>query len=57
MGFYLWQSYCNKTQHTKIRMTGLCGLVARAADPEVWVRFPSLSDFLRTGSTQPREYN
>jgi hypothetical protein len=33
-----------------------------ATDPEVWVRFPALPDFLRdrgsgTGSTQPREYN
>jgi hypothetical protein len=32
------------------------------ADPEVWARFPALSDFLRgsgsgKGSTQPREYN
>jgi hypothetical protein len=31
-------------------------------DPEVWVRFLALTDFLRssgsgTGSTQPREYN
>jgi hypothetical protein len=31
-----------------------------ATDPEVWVRFPALPDFLRsrgsgTGSTQPRE--
>jgi hypothetical protein len=41
-----------------------CGLVVRflATDPEVWVRFPVLLDFLRssgsgTGSTQPREYN
>jgi hypothetical protein len=33
-----------------------------AIDPEVRVRFPALTDFLRssgsgTGSTQPREYN
>jgi hypothetical protein len=33
-----------------------------AVDPEVQVRYPALSDFLRssrsgTGSTQPREYN
>jgi hypothetical protein len=33
-----------------------------AKNPEVRVRFPTLSDFLRssgsgTGSTQPREYN
>jgi hypothetical protein len=33
-----------------------------ATDPEVWVRFPALPDFLRssesgTGSTQPHEYN
>jgi hypothetical protein len=33
-----------------------------ATDPEIWVRFPALSHFLRssgsvTGSTQPREYN
>jgi hypothetical protein len=34
-----------------------------ATDPEVWVRFLALPDFLRssvgcgTGSTQPREYN
>jgi hypothetical protein len=33
-----------------------------AAEPEVWVRFTALPDFLRnngsgTGSTQPREYN
>jgi hypothetical protein len=33
-----------------------------ATDPEVWVRFPALPDFLRssgsgTGSTQPREDN
>jgi hypothetical protein len=41
-----------------------CGLVAEflATDPEVWVRFPALLDFLRscgsgTVSTQPREYN
>jgi hypothetical protein len=32
-----------------------------ATDPEVWVRFPTLPDFLRssgsgTGATQPREY-
>jgi hypothetical protein len=32
----------------------------RGGDPEVWVRFPALPDFLRssgseTGSTQPRE--
>jgi hypothetical protein len=31
-------------------------------DPEIWVRFPALPDFLRssgsgTGYTQPREYN
>jgi hypothetical protein len=37
----------------------LCGLVA--TDPEVRVRFPALTDFLRsswfgTRSTQPREY-
>jgi hypothetical protein len=40
-----------------------CGLVVRVTtDPEVWVRFPALSDFLRgsgtgMGNTQPREYN
>jgi hypothetical protein len=33
-----------------------------ATDPEVWVGFPELPDFLRSsgsgkGSTQPREYN
>jgi hypothetical protein len=33
-----------------------------AIDPEVWARFPALSDFMinsgsGTGSTQPREYN
>jgi hypothetical protein len=31
-------------------------------DPQVWIRFPALPDFLTssgsgTGSTQPREYN
>jgi hypothetical protein len=42
----------------------ICGLVVRvpATDPEVRVRFPALSDFLRSsgsgkGSTQPGEYN
>jgi hypothetical protein len=42
----------------------LCGLVVEflATDPEVGVRFPALSHFLRssgsgTGSTQPREYS
>jgi hypothetical protein len=42
----------------------LCGLWSEflATDPEVWVRFPALPDFLKnswygTGSTQPREYN
>jgi hypothetical protein len=33
-----------------------------STDPEVWVRFSALPDFLRSsgavrGSTQPREYN
>jgi hypothetical protein len=33
-----------------------------ATDPEVWVRFPALTDTLRnsgsgTGCTQPNEYN
>jgi hypothetical protein len=40
----------------------LCGLEFLVTDPEVRVRFPALSDFMRssepgTGSAQPREYN
>jgi hypothetical protein len=43
----------------------LCGLLVRVSgyrDPEVWVRFPALPDFLRssgsgTGFIQPSEYN
>jgi hypothetical protein len=46
------------------RNTNECGLVVRvlATDPDIWVRFSALPDFLRssgsgTGSTQIREYN
>jgi hypothetical protein len=60
MYFMGFENNCIVQFMFKDRLWGLIEFLA--TDPEAWVRFPALADFLGSsgsgmGSTQPHEYN